>query len=624
ADDRAAIEAWADTASLLLRNARLYEELQKSAERLQRVIRGREHFLQDVNHELRTPLTAIIGWAEVLSEDRPDEAAAATAVEQSRRSAEHLVTLVSDLLDLARLEEGASRVDRKKTDVALLVRSVLDALAVLADARGRQPMGIVFSDATRPLPRRLLLEAVLEELAGVPREDIILFNALGTHRPSPPEELVEMLGPEIAGGYRIVQNGGKGTARITDSRTGSFTYTPKSNINGTDTFTFKVNDGKTDSNEATVTVVIAPVNDPLTISGNPAAFIAPNSLYSFTPTVTNPDGTMLVYEILNKPAWADFNPDTGTLSGTPGAGDVGTAMGIVISATDGVDTVSLAPFSITVLGTTPVTTISPKEGTYSTPQQIKLTCQDAAPPACDIIYYTVDGTEPAIAPANKYAVPFTISTTTTVKYFAINATGNKETPYNTAIFTIDATPPVVAIASPVSGTSAKSFPTISGTASDGGSGLYSLTLKIHHLEKGLYLSQNNGVTVLTQDAAGRISLTAPGGDWSYTIPSANVNLPAGVYAITVEATDMGGNTAFQTVMFSYMDAAAMAYTELTLNLSSEAILENKTIDVAGQLIRRTDVTTPLAGQTVSLSVNTISTGTATTDQEGKYLFANVG
>ncbi len=79
-------------------------------------------------------------------------------------------------------------------------------LAELARKGGRGPIGIVFSDATRPLPRRLLLSAVLEELAGVPREDIVLFNALGTHRPSPPEELVEMLGPEIAGGFCIVQN----------------------------------------------------------------------------------------------------------------------------------------------------------------------------------------------------------------------------------------------------------------------------------------------------------------------------------------------------------------------------------------------------------------------------------
>lgn len=86
------------------------------------------------------------------------------------------------------------------------LRSPIDSLPLAGLAREHRPIGIVFSDATRPLPRRLLLEAVLDELSGVPRENITLFNALGTHRPSPPEELAEMLGPEIASGYGIVQN----------------------------------------------------------------------------------------------------------------------------------------------------------------------------------------------------------------------------------------------------------------------------------------------------------------------------------------------------------------------------------------------------------------------------------
>ncbi|MDD8027272.1 MAG: nickel-dependent lactate racemase, partial [Acidobacteriota bacterium] len=90
--------------------------------------------------------------------------------------------------------------------VRAALRSPFGSPSLAALARERRPIGIVFSDATRPLPRRLLLTAVLEELAGIPRRDIILFNALGTHRPSPPEELAEMLGPEIASGYRIVQN----------------------------------------------------------------------------------------------------------------------------------------------------------------------------------------------------------------------------------------------------------------------------------------------------------------------------------------------------------------------------------------------------------------------------------
>ena len=58
-------------------------------------------------------------------------------------------------------------------------------------------VGIVFPDITRPMPRRLVIEALLSELAALPDENITLFNALGTHRPNTPSELEEMLGAEI-------------------------------------------------------------------------------------------------------------------------------------------------------------------------------------------------------------------------------------------------------------------------------------------------------------------------------------------------------------------------------------------------------------------------------------------
>jgi len=67
-------------------------------------------------------------------------------------------------------------------------------------------VGIVFSDITRPTPNHLILPAVLEELAHVPRENITLFNALGTHRPNNDEELRGMLGDALVDSYRIVQN----------------------------------------------------------------------------------------------------------------------------------------------------------------------------------------------------------------------------------------------------------------------------------------------------------------------------------------------------------------------------------------------------------------------------------
>jgi hypothetical protein len=62
--------------------------------------------------------------------------------------------------------------------------------------------------------------------------------------------------------YSIVANGALGTANITNPDTGSYTYTPDANVNGIDTFTFKVNDGTEDSNTATMTVTIKPVNTP--------------------------------------------------------------------------------------------------------------------------------------------------------------------------------------------------------------------------------------------------------------------------------------------------------------------------------------------------------------------------
>jgi len=67
-------------------------------------------------------------------------------------------------------------------------------------------VGIVFSDITRPAPNHLLVPAVLEQLAHIPQEYIVLFNALGTHRRNTEAELRTMLGDEIVDRYRIVQN----------------------------------------------------------------------------------------------------------------------------------------------------------------------------------------------------------------------------------------------------------------------------------------------------------------------------------------------------------------------------------------------------------------------------------
>jgi len=69
-----------------------------------------------------------------------------------------------------------------------------------------QKVAIIFSDITRATPYHILVPALLEALDHLPDENITFFCATGTHRPATPEELVTILGQEIADRFRIVQN----------------------------------------------------------------------------------------------------------------------------------------------------------------------------------------------------------------------------------------------------------------------------------------------------------------------------------------------------------------------------------------------------------------------------------
>jgi nickel-dependent lactate racemase len=89
------------------------------------------------------------------------------------------------------------------------LRSPVGAPALRDRVRPGDRVGVVFSDITRPTPHHLILPAVLRELteqAGVPHENITLFNALGTHRPNTDAELRGMIGGELVDRYRLVQN----------------------------------------------------------------------------------------------------------------------------------------------------------------------------------------------------------------------------------------------------------------------------------------------------------------------------------------------------------------------------------------------------------------------------------
>lgn len=74
--------------------------------------------------------------------------------------------------------------------------------------------------------------------------------------------------------------------------------------------------------------------------------------FVLTPLAADADGDPLTFDIAGKPAWATFDAQTGRLSGTPAASDVGRASGIVISVSDGKSRVGTTAFDVVVQAAT--------------------------------------------------------------------------------------------------------------------------------------------------------------------------------------------------------------------------------------------------------------------------------
>ena len=128
-----------------------------------------------------------------------------------------------------------------------------------------------------------------------------------------------------------------------------------------------VSDGTATAELAAFMISVVNTNQPPTITGIPATTVNEGSLYHFAPTATDGDsGDSLTFSISNTPSWAEFDNQTGILSGTPGLSDVGDYGNIIIRVSDGTATAELAAFMISVLTTnqpptitgTPATTVN--------------------------------------------------------------------------------------------------------------------------------------------------------------------------------------------------------------------------------------------------------------------------
>ena len=93
-------------------------------------------------------------------------------------------------------------------------------------------------------------------------------------------------------------------------------------------------------------------NSPPSLSGTPDGVVLENSFYEFVPSASDRDGDALTFTINNGPGWADFDPTTGALYGTPDAADVGHYSAIQIAVSDGLSTAELPAFDIDVTSIT--------------------------------------------------------------------------------------------------------------------------------------------------------------------------------------------------------------------------------------------------------------------------------
>ena len=136
-DERLRVEQYAITVAPALDRVTLVEQLRQANAELEEASRHKSKFLAGMSHELRTPLNAILGFSELLMDDGDT---LTSSVRQNflaniHTSGKHLLGLINDILDLAKVEAGQTELYLESVAVEGVARGVLDLLTPLADRK---------------------------------------------------------------------------------------------------------------------------------------------------------------------------------------------------------------------------------------------------------------------------------------------------------------------------------------------------------------------------------------------------------------------------------------------------------------------------------------------------------
>ncbi|KHD88720.1 MAG: hypothetical protein OM95_07960 [Bdellovibrio sp. ArHS] len=97
---------------------------------------AKSHFLANISHEIRTPLGAVLGFADILSQDKLSESERHEFLEVIRRNGELLLRLIDDILDLTKIEAQRLEFEKKEFSLLDLLKDIEAVLAFRATEKG--------------------------------------------------------------------------------------------------------------------------------------------------------------------------------------------------------------------------------------------------------------------------------------------------------------------------------------------------------------------------------------------------------------------------------------------------------------------------------------------------------